>query len=433
MRKLFNLFAAALVVLAAVSCEKSEVLPCDAEGKVVTLTATIDNGGTKTFLRDEIGGNPVYWSEGDEIKVIQSTLGSGYNFGLDEGANTTTATFECTESQAKYFNPAQPYTALYPLSSFSTISWAPYCNISSQSEGYVANSFSPGTMPMVATVNSGTVMNFKNMFGIVKITVHGREGETLQSIDFGSNSILRGYFKYKTDYSAFSGVLVDRVNEGKTYSSNMTLNCNTSIASIDKEFLFAVPAGEQQFAIVLHTNKGSYYKSVSRDIVIEAGTIHIMPTITLTEDMSIAYNGGDKGVLLGKTVWAPVNSGDDSCPQGWRVPNNAEMEKLFNPNFGRGGTMTTGWLYYNFYRDPSYAEGLWAYGETIPMQISDGKVSNRIFLPTFPGVEYGTYLAKDGADYYVTKFNIMDNGNFTIFNSRPPVEEEQYYVRCVKE
>ena len=73
MRKFMNIFAAALVVLAAASCEKNEVLPDSTEGKVVTLSATIDNGGTKTALGAKDGDTyPVFWSEGDEIAVIES-------------------------------------------------------------------------------------------------------------------------------------------------------------------------------------------------------------------------------------------------------------------------------------------------------------------------------------------------------------------------
>ena len=75
MKKLFTLFAAALVMLlAASSCEKNEVLPeGNTEGKVVTLKASINNGGTKTSLGEKNGETyPVLWSEGDAIAVIQT-------------------------------------------------------------------------------------------------------------------------------------------------------------------------------------------------------------------------------------------------------------------------------------------------------------------------------------------------------------------------
>ena len=43
MKNLYTIFAAALVMLVAVSCEKKEVLPDNMSGDVITLSATIGN------------------------------------------------------------------------------------------------------------------------------------------------------------------------------------------------------------------------------------------------------------------------------------------------------------------------------------------------------------------------------------------------------
>ena len=90
MRKFMNIFAAALVMLAAASCEKNEVLPDNnSEGKIVTLKASINNGGTKTSLGPGVqeGSNPiqypVYWSAEDAIAVIQGS--NVYKFTLTLG------------------------------------------------------------------------------------------------------------------------------------------------------------------------------------------------------------------------------------------------------------------------------------------------------------------------------------------------------------
>jgi hypothetical protein len=79
MRKFMNIFAAALIMLAAVSCEKNEVLPDNnSEGKIVTLKASINNGGTKTSLGQGVWEEgdpkvyPVLWSEGDAIALINN-------------------------------------------------------------------------------------------------------------------------------------------------------------------------------------------------------------------------------------------------------------------------------------------------------------------------------------------------------------------------
>ena len=87
MRKIMNIFAATLVMLAAASCEKNETLPDNnSEGKVVTLKASINNGETRTSLGAKVDNiYPVLWSAGDAISVIQES--SSYTFVLSEGAH----------------------------------------------------------------------------------------------------------------------------------------------------------------------------------------------------------------------------------------------------------------------------------------------------------------------------------------------------------
>ena len=116
MRKFMNIFAAALIMLAAVSCEKNEVLPDNnSEGKVVTLKASINNGGTKTSLGGEKGSDgkyPVLWSEGDKIAVIQGN--NIYEFTLEGKGGSSSGTF--TYSGTGNFDPSQGYKAFYPYS-----------------------------------------------------------------------------------------------------------------------------------------------------------------------------------------------------------------------------------------------------------------------------------------------------------------------------
>ena len=160
MRKLFNLFAAALVMLAAVSCEKNEVLPDNnSEGKVVTLKASINNGGTKTSLGQGVWEEgdpkvyPVLWSAGDAIAVIQGS--NVYEFTLINGAGTTSATFQSTSADG--FNPNGYYIAIYPSSCVSKEGSTIKYTIPSY-QVYAENSFASGSVPMVAIGDD--VLNF---------------------------------------------------------------------------------------------------------------------------------------------------------------------------------------------------------------------------------------------------------------------------------
>ena len=95
MKKLYTIFAAALVMLAAVSCEKNDVLPSANDKKVVTLSASIGKAATKTVLGNPtVDGYPLYWSENDKIAVYNN--GKMYEFTIDEeDAGKETGNFTC--------------------------------------------------------------------------------------------------------------------------------------------------------------------------------------------------------------------------------------------------------------------------------------------------------------------------------------------------
>ena len=84
MKKLMNLLAAALVMFAAISCDKSETLPDNSANGKITLSAIINNSATKTSLGAlEDGEYPVLWSEGDAIAVVNNN--QIFTFTLKEG------------------------------------------------------------------------------------------------------------------------------------------------------------------------------------------------------------------------------------------------------------------------------------------------------------------------------------------------------------
>ena len=237
MRKLFNFFAAALVMLAAASCEKNEVLPDNnSEGKVVTLKASINNGGTKTSLGQGVWEEgdpkvyPVLWSEGDAIAVIQEDIDSEnyesvYIFTLSTGANTTLATFTC--DNANGFNPDLDYRAVYPASSV-VLSDGKFDGYSfSATQPYVQNSFGVGAMPMKTNMYRGTnnPLLFSNVFGVLKLQLKGAADEKVTSIVITSDNALNGEANLKSGEIVLSGAS----DENK----KVTLNCSTSFRSFN--------------------------------------------------------------------------------------------------------------------------------------------------------------------------------------------------------
>ena len=328
MRKLFNFFAAALVMLAAASCEKNEVLPDNnSEGKVVTLKASINNGGTKTSLGGEKGSDdkyPVLWSEGDAIAVIQEDIdsenyGSVYIFTLSEGgAGKASATFEC--NNANGFNPDLEYRAVYPASSV-VLSDGKFDGYSfSATQPYVQNSFGVGAMPMQTNMCRGTEspLSFTNVFGVLKLQLKGSADEKVTSIVVTSNNALSGEANLELGKIVLSGAS----DENK----KVTLNCGEGVALNSEtatNFHIALPAGaESGLSLMIHTDKASYYKQVPVDDKnkVVAGSILAMPVLDLTEHLNpYIVNGVDlgDGIPLVTTdgsviVWAPVNCGYDA-------------------------------------------------------------------------------------------------------------------------
>ncbi|MBE6225450.1 MAG: hypothetical protein E7122_09625 [Bacteroidales bacterium] len=328
MRKLFNFFAAALVMLAAASCEKNEVLPDNnSEGKVVTLKASINNGGTKTSLGGEKGSDdkyPVLWSEGDAIAVIQQedlNDGSVYIFTLSEGgAGKASASFEC--NNANGFNPDLEYRAVYPASSV-VLSDGKFDGYSfSDTQSYVQNSFGVGAMPMQTSMCIGTEcpLSFTNAFGVLKLQLKGAADEKVTSIVVTSNDPLSG----EAILMWGSIVLQGTAPENK----KVTLDCSaTGGVALNPEtatyFHIALPAGaESGLSLMIHTDKASYYKQVPVDDKnkVVAGSILAMPVLDLTEHLNpYIENGVDlgDGIPLVTTdgsviVWAPVNCGYDA-------------------------------------------------------------------------------------------------------------------------
>ena len=322
MRKFMNIFAAALVMLAAASCEKNETLPDNnSEGKVVTLKASINNGETRTSLGAKVDDiYPVLWSAWDAISVIQGS--SSYTFVLsEEGAGKTSGTFMYPSEQAPNFNPEENYTAFYPASSVTVDNGTVKYNIPG-TQMYAKNSFSSGAMPMAASSTGGTTFIFNNLFGVLKLQLKGATAEKVTSIVITSSNALNGEaqlvsgaIKLLVETAEYKKVTLDCSADG-----GVALNQGTAT-----DFHIALPAGaESGLSLMIHTDKASYYKQMPVDDKnkVVAGSILKMPVLN-TADMAPAYiengicYGG--GIALPKSadgtetiIWAPVNCGYDA-------------------------------------------------------------------------------------------------------------------------
>ena len=114
MKTIFTKFAAASLMLAAVACQNEDMLDGGAQNGTsvervpLTITATLENGQTKTALQE---GGKVYWENGDAMTVLavgEDATVTSYQFTTtDEGA-------EATFTNADNVTLAENYYAVYP-------------------------------------------------------------------------------------------------------------------------------------------------------------------------------------------------------------------------------------------------------------------------------------------------------------------------------
>lgn len=309
MKKIFTLFAAAMMAFVAVSCDKEEHLTDN--HKDIILRASISNSVTKTSLGDKVNGQyPVLWSDGDQIAVFQGD--AIFKFDLIEGDGTTTGVFKLDRNSSVEveFSENESYTAIYPYSAIkengNLIYEAPAI------QQYIDNSFATGVSPMYAyNGNSASVMTFSNIFSILKLNIKGVAGEKVQKIQVGSNMPLAGDVQLES--SPFS-------YHNSAY--NITLNCGEGVdISQAEDFVIVIPPhSAMQLAIVITTDKGSYYKAATSDVTMTTGNILSMSVIDLGGEgsaqrslMSIKYpEDNANGVFVGTKVWANVNCGYDA-------------------------------------------------------------------------------------------------------------------------
>ena len=377
MRKIMNIFAAALVMLAAVSCEKNETLPDNnSEGKVVTLKASINNGETRTSLGAKVDDiYPVLWSAWDAISVIQGS--SSYTFVLSpECAGETSGTFMYPAEQAPNFNPEENYMAFYPASSVSEVDGTVQYTISG-TQSYAENSFGPGAMPMAASSTGGTTFIFNNLFGVLKLQLKGdadENDEKVTSIVVTSDKALSGEAQLVEEAIALQGEAAENKKVTLDCSADGGVALNQDEAT---DFHIALPAGATGLKVLINTNKGSYYKEVPNqngEITneIKAGKILKMPELN-TKNMAPAYieNGvyyGD-GIALpageGKTIiWAPVNCGYEPANGSYKGYPYGKLYQ-WGRKYGQG------------YKDGNYEDATYPSGDNLvttgPVEMSAGQ------------------------------------------------------------
>lgn len=228
----------------------------------------------------------VKWSTGDEINVF-TDADEKLTLTLYKGENTSLASFVTGD------NPTgNPTYAIYPASSNNTVSGNTISFTMPDTQKYTENSFANGVNVAVA-VAYGKNLDFKNVFGVLKVTLKGTMKVRKIELTGNNDEYLWGEFTVDATTAAANGAEYSK-DGGKT----LTLDCSSFNASSDANdggvylsgegvvFNFVVPVNafgdstKGGFKIKIYDAAGnSYYKEIgttSSENIINRSKIRVM-------------------------------------------------------------------------------------------------------------------------------------------------------------
>lgn len=327
--------AAFLLMLAIISCDKSEVIPTEPVIQTVTLSANIENKEQEF---------DVTWNTNDAIAVVNN--GKLYRFVLSSNDTDSSCMFvmDRTALPENYtegdFDSTATIKAFYPYNgvTYDTTEHVFNYAVPAQQK-YVNSSLDKGLIPLVGHAkNILDELTFYKLFGVLKFSIVGNEGEYIKKIEINSSNKVNGMANVKIEESDGNSpdIFINILKETGKGESNIdhnkiVLDFDSDISISDKavDFHIALPESAKDLGIIFHTSERSYYKSVSSYNedgeyfnIINAGKLNTLPQINATQ-MNPAYI--EKGIYLGdgivlpKTadgtetiIWAPVNCGYES-------------------------------------------------------------------------------------------------------------------------
>ncbi len=224
MKKIELITAAALSILAAVSCAKetsdNKKESANPGGARTTLSASLLS--TRTALGEKDGTAwPNYWKEGDQIcvnGVVSDAL-------LEEADGKATATFSFEGALET------PYYAAYPASALTGYENGSATLTVPATQAYVEGSYDPAAFVMGGkSTNAGSVV-LSPCVSIFHLSLSGSAAITSVRLTGAEGSALSGTFT--TDFTSFTPATVSNAVE-------MTANAAVSLPA---EFFICIPAG----------------------------------------------------------------------------------------------------------------------------------------------------------------------------------------------
>ena len=271
MKKIELLTAAALSILAAVSCAKetsdNKKESANPGGARTTLSASLLS--TRTALGEKEGTAwPNYWKEGDQISVngvTSDALG-------EEADGKATATFSFEGALET------PYYAAYPASALTGYENGSATLTVPATQAYVEGSYDPAAFVMGGkSTNAGSVV-LSPCVSIFHLSLSGSAAITSVRLTGAEGSALSGTFT--TDFTSFTPA---------TVSNSVEMVADEPVA-LPADFFICIPAGlTGSFQVkVYDTEGGSMTRSANISEAIVAGQMYSPATLPYSGSYNIA-------------------------------------------------------------------------------------------------------------------------------------------------
>lgn len=260
-------------------------------GKMIITASLKETTRTSLSASDE-----VLWSEGDSIVLYTGTLGqAGKVFKLVGGAGTTLGTFEGEKLTTG------TYKAYYEITDLTLPG----------SQTYVANNVKNNPMYAKVAVTDGKAENvqFKNLCGLLELTVKKSQFEKVRSIVIGADKPMAGQLKVTDNETTFSSTL-------STGNQALVLDCGENGVALTEsgvKFYFIMPENTyESVRIQISGTDGSVStKTLKEGMKLQITRSQITATsFTASTDKEDSHESIDLGLPSGKT-WAFMNIGAD--------------------------------------------------------------------------------------------------------------------------
>ena len=293
---------------------------CTKEGDTVTLGVKVDGWGKDSKITIDNNRTP-QWSQGDGVWI-----NNAHDYTITADANSVQINGVTRASDGQYYAvfPSNIVPEQGAVSDGSVPVQLPRC----QTFVREGNSQKVG-VPMMAHADNSTVLNFKNLCSLVKVTVHNGTDAvmTLDSITItASTTKLCGATSASIQNN---NAVLEPIANGGDNTVSLVFGSDEQIqAEDDGEYYISLPEfGADEVAIIVFANRNRYFpvlkssvylehNSIAKDTLTINALLEIKESFAVTRTKNVRFSKGN--LQYSRRGSHAVNVGTDPAPGTWR-------------------------------------------------------------------------------------------------------------------